>query len=116
MPPPPTLSASSSSNDVPVLCALQPSPEPTVPSSTDAQLAKIDALIAQLSCYEVVFCTDTKLHPNDYLLLKTSLLKEAHQRRLGIPQRTNIREEIMQLKERVKPFLVAQGFLNVYGE
>jgi len=56
------------------------------------------------------------MHPLDYIFVKMALLKEEKQKQIGVPQRTNVREDTLNAKIVVKPILTNNGWLPLFGD
>uniref|UniRef100_A0A914WI59 Transcriptional adapter n=1 Tax=Plectus sambesii TaxID=2011161 RepID=A0A914WI59_9BILA len=76
---------------------------PSSPSRTDKRKL--------LSAAELSHCAAFSIDVNDYMLLKVSVLKEEQQKTQGLPQRTNVRQDAVELKTAVRSALRRAGWL-----
>jgi len=73
-----------------------------------------------LSRDETMLCDDMSLSSQDYVLLKTALLKEQAAKLHGLPLRSNVGgggsvDDVLELKSVVKEFMKRSGWLPFFS-
>jgi len=71
-----------------------------------------NAMGKMLSAREIQFCEERRVSGGDFLLLKLAVLREERERALGLPQRTNVRQEIVDIKSALRSRMRTSGWLS----